>query len=133
MHAGTMDAGISQENGAAQDITFEVGPGEVFVVPQGLMHYNHNQQCVPNIFFQSFTSADPGAINVINALAALRDSGAPGAAAILASGAELIEASPLGAFGLDQACLARCGWPSTGAPGNGLPGLPESMTDLLGR
>ena len=65
-----MDAGISQENGAAQDITFDVGPGEVFVVPQGLLHYNHNDQCFPNVFLQSFTSSDPGALNVIGALAA---------------------------------------------------------------
>ncbi|NJR42359.1 MAG: cupin domain-containing protein [Akkermansiaceae bacterium] len=74
-----MDAGISQENGSAQDITFEVAPGEVFVVPQGLMHHNHNVQCTPNVFLQSFTSSDPGALNVIGALAALRDGSDAGA------------------------------------------------------
>lgn len=71
--AGTMDAGIAPENGGPQNITFEVGPGEVFVVPQGTIHYNYNNQCIPNLFLQSFTSADPGAINVVGALAALRD------------------------------------------------------------
>ena len=127
-----MDAGISQENGVAQDITFEVAPGEVFVVPQGLLHYNHNRQCVPNVFFQSFTSADPGAINVINALAALRDGSEAGAAAIAASGADLIESSPLGAFALDQACLKMYGFPETGAPGDGLTDLPKAFRVLFG-
>ena len=115
MHAGTMAAGIAQENGAAQDITFDVGPGEVFVVPQGLMHYNHNDQCEPNAFFQTFTSADPGAINVVGALAALRDGSAAGAAAITASNAATVDVSPEGGFALDQACLKRCGLPETGA------------------
>ena len=71
-----MSAGIAQENGNLQNITFSVGPGETFVVPQGLLHYNHNQQCEPNIFFQSFDSADPGALNVIGALAAFNNAGA---------------------------------------------------------
>ena len=127
-----MDAGISQENGAAQDITFEVGPGEVFVVPQGLMHHNHNRQCVPNVFLQSFTSSDPGALNVIGALAALGAGSDAGAAAIAASGAQYIEASPQGAFALDQACLKHCGFPETGAPGDGLKDLPKDFKALFG-
>ena len=127
-----MDAGISQENGAAQDITFEVGPGEVFVVPQGLMHHNHNRQCVPNVFLQSFTSSDPGALNVIGALAALGAGSDAGAAAIAASGAQYIEASPQGAFALDQACLKHCGFPETGAPGDSLKDLPKDFKALFG-
>ena len=127
-----MDAGISQENGAVQDITFEVGPGEVFVVPQGLMHHNHNRQCVPNVFLQSFTSSDPGALNVIGALAALGAGSDAGAAAIAASGAQYIEASPQGAFALDQACLKHCGFPETGAPGDGLKDLPKDFKALFG-
>ena len=127
-----MDAGISQENGAAQDITFDVNPGEVFVVPQGLLHYNHNAQCFPNVFLQSFTSSDPGALNVIGALAAMNAGSDAGAAAILASGAELVEASPQGAFALDQACLKRCGFPTTGAPGDGLTDLPADFAALFG-
>ena len=127
-----MDAGISQENGAAQDITFEVGPGEVFVVPQGLLHHNHNDQCFPNVFLQSFTSSYPGALNVIGALAAMNAGSDAGAAAILASGAELVEASPQGAFALDQACLKRCGFPTTGAPGDGLTDLPADFAALFG-
>ena len=127
-----MDAGISQENGAVQDITFDVNPGEVFVVPQGLLHHNHNAQCTPNVFLQSFTSSDPGALNVIGALAAMNAGSDAGAAAILASGAELVEASPEGAFALDQACLKKCGFPATGAPGDGLTDLPETFATLLG-
>ena len=129
---GNMDAGISQENGAIQDITFDVGPGEVFVVPQGLMHHNHNDQCIPNVFLQSFSSSDPGALNVINALAAMRDGSDAGYAAIQASGADLIEASPLGAFALDQQCLKRCGFPETGAPGDGLEDMPQEFRALFG-
>lgn len=127
-----MSAGISQENGNQQDITLDINPGETFVVPQGLMHYNHNQECVPNVFFQSFDSADPGALNVIGALAAFNDAGGDGAAAMLASGAESIQASPQGAFALDQACLKRCGFPKTGAPGDGLTDLPSSFRPILG-
>lgn len=127
-----MDAGISQENGAAQDITFDVDPGEVFVVPQGLLHYNHNAQCYPNVWFQTFSSSDPGALSVTGALAALRDSGDAGAAAIAASDASRVEASPQGAFALDQACLKRCGFPETGAPGDGLKDLPDDFKLLFG-
>ena len=130
--AGIQNAGISQENGAAQDIVFDANPGSVFVVPQGLMHFNHNRECIPNVFFQSFTSADPGAINIVGALAALRDGGEAGAAAIAASGASLIESSPLGSFALDQECLAVCGLPSTGAPGDGLQDLPDAFRVLFG-
>jgi len=130
--AGQMSAGISQENGNAQDITLEINPGETFVVPQGLLHYNHNQECVPNVFFQSFDSADPGALNVIGALAAFNDAGGDGAAAMLASGADSIRASPQGAFALDQQCLKRCGFPETGAPGDGLKDLPAPFRPIFG-
>ena len=127
-----MDAGISQENGFAQDITFEVAPGEVFVVPQGTLHHNHNNQCFPNVFLQSFSSSDPGALNVIGALPAMRDGSKAGAAAIMASGAELVDPSPQGAFALDEACLKRCGFPASGAPGDGLTDLPEDFQVLFG-
>eukprot|EP00892_Ulva_mutabilis_P001903 jgi/Ulvmu1/11713/UM008_0124.1 len=129
---GTMDAGISQENGAAQDITFEVAPGEVFVVPQGLVHYNHNSRCEPNLFTQTFSSADGGAINLVGALAALRDGSTAGAAAIEASGATGLNPGDLGSFALDAACLARCDLPASGAPGDGLQGLPPSLRAMLG-
>ena len=125
--AGQMDAGISQENGAAQNITLKIDPGEVFVVPQGLMHYNHNQQCVPNVFFQSFSDSDPGALNVIGALAAFNDGGRDGRLAMKASGARSIDASPQGAFALDQKCLRRCGFARSGAKGDGLEGLPKEL------
>eukprot|EP00892_Ulva_mutabilis_P012392 jgi/Ulvmu1/9525/UM053_0013.1 len=130
--SGVMDAGISQENGVAQDITFEVGPGEVFLVPQGLMHYNFNARCEPNFFTQTFTSSDGGAINVVGALAALRDGSASGAEAIAASGAGLVSSSPQGSFALSAECLKRCGLPPSGAPGDGLEGLPNSMRAVLG-
>jgi hypothetical protein len=127
-----MDAGIAQENTFAQNITFDVNPGEVFIAPRGLLHYNHNAQCEPNVFLQSFTSSDPGALNIIGALAALGDSGAAGEAAILASGADMVEASPQMAFALDQACLGRCGFDETGAYGDGLDDLPGNFKVLFG-
>lgn len=127
-----MGAGIAEENGADQDITFEVQPGEVFVVPQGLPHFNHNSRCTPTLFTQTFSSADAGSINVVGVLAALRDGSAAGAAAISASGAENVTASDMGSFRLDAACLARCGLPATGAPGDGLRRLPQSVRNMLG-
>lgn len=129
---GIQDAGIAQENGVAQNITFTVNPGEVFVVPQGLLHHNHNRQCVPNVFLQSFTSSDPGAINMIGALAAMGGGSDAGAAAILASGADGVAVPELGAFALDQACLEKCGYDATGAPGDGLTDLPEEFRALFG-
>jgi Cupin len=126
-----MDAGISQENNAAQDITLEINPGEVFVVPQGLLHYNHNRQCVPNVFFQSFTSSDPGALNVVGALAAFAGAGDAGSAAAKASTTDGIIPSPQGAFALDQQCLRECGFPQTGAPNGGLDGLPHEIKALF--
>ena len=125
-----MSAGVAQENGNLQNITFDVNPGETFVVPQGLLHYNHNQECFPNVFFQSFDSADGGALNVIGALAAFNDAGGDGAAAILASNAAEIAGSEQGAFALDQACLARCGFDASGAPGTGLEGLSTPLLSL---
>jgi hypothetical protein len=127
-----MDAGVSQENMSAQDITFEVHPGEVFVVPKGLLHHNHNRQCIPNIYLQTFTSSDPGALNVINALAAMRDGSEAGAAAIEASGATDIIGSELAAFQLDQVCLKKCGFPPEGAPNGGLDDVPEEFLVLFG-
>jgi Cupin len=127
-----MDAGIAQENLAAQNITLEINPGEVFVAAQGLLHYNHNRQCVPNVFLQSFNSADPGALNVVGALAALAGAGDAGAAAAAASGTAGIMASPQGTFALDQQCLRECGFPETGAPNGGLDDLPAEFKALFG-
>jgi Cupin len=127
-----MDAGIAQENGALQNITLQINPGEVFVVPQGLLHYNHNRQCTPNAFFQSFNSADPGALTVTNALAALKASGEAGAAAALASTTDQVMKSDFAAFALDQECLAHCDFPETGAPNDGLDDLPADFKVLFG-
>lgn len=129
---GTMDGGVSQENGAAQDITFDVNPGEVMVVPQGLLHHNHNAQCTPNVWLQSFSSSDPGALNVVGALAAMGDGSDAGLAAMKASGTDLVEASPQGAFALDQKCLKRCHFPATGAPNDGLDDLPDEFRVMFG-
>lgn len=129
---GTMDGGISQENGAAQDITFQVEPGEVMVVPQGLLHHNHNAQCTPNVFLQTFSSSDPGAINVVGALAAMGDGSDAGLEAMKASGTDRVDASPQGAFALDQKCLKECHFPDTGAPNDGLDDLPEDFRALYG-
>jgi hypothetical protein len=40
--------------------------------------------------------------------------------------------SPQGAFALDQACLKECGFPKTGAPGDGLHDLPKDFKALFG-
>jgi hypothetical protein len=127
-----MDVGIAQENTFAQDITFDVNPGEVFIAPRGLMHHNHNRQCYPLAFYQSFASADPGALTITNALAALRDGSEAGEAAIRASGAEKVQGSKLAAFELDRVCLKKCGFPEDGAPGDGLDDLPEDFKVLFG-
>ena len=127
-----MDAGISTENGNPQDITFDVNAGEVFVVPQNTLHHNHNAQCIPNVWLQSFTSSDPGALNMIGALSSLNAGGDAGAAAITASGAQEIMPSPQGAFALDQACLKRCEFPAEGAPNDGLDDLPDTFKVLFG-
>jgi hypothetical protein len=127
-----MSAGIAQENGALQNITLAINAAETFVVPPGLLHYNHNQECVPNVFFQSFSNSDPGALNVIGALAAFNAEGGDGPAAMLASGAASIVATPQGAFTLDGACLKRCGFPAEGAPGGGLQELPAVLKALAG-
>lgn len=93
------------------------------------------------------------ALNVIGALAALGGSGTaappvaaasasaggasatagggggPGAAAIRASGASSLRASPQGAFALDTECLARCRLPPNGGD---LSGLPPAFQTLFG-
>jgi hypothetical protein len=130
--AGKMSVGIAQENLALQNITLTINPGEVFMAPQGLLHYNHNQQCEPNAFFQTFDSADPGVLNVIGALADFADDKGDGAAAMLASNAASVMASPQKAFALDQACLKRCHFPPTGAPNGGLTDLPPQFKALFG-
>lgn len=101
---------------------------------QGLLHYNHNQKCTANIFFQSFDSADGGAINVIGALAAFAAAGGDALAALKAGGTGAADLMPSaqGGFALDQACLKRCGLPETGAPGDGFGDLPRALLPLLG-
>jgi Cupin len=107
-------------------------PGEVFVVPQGLLHHNHNAQCTPAVFVQTFSSSDPGALYVIGALAALNVGSDAGAAAMLASGVTLMDTSTLGAAtALDQVCLKTCGFPATGAPGDGQKGIPAEFAALF--
>lgn len=55
-----------------------------------------------------------------------------GFAAIAASGAESVEASPLGGLALDEECLRRCELPLDGAPGDGLQDLPAEFRALFG-
>ena len=132
--AGVMSAGIAQENGpdSAQNVTFSVAPGEVFIAPQGLLHYNHNQECSGLAFLQFFNSNDAAAVNIINALAALGK--VPyGDAAIRASTADSIKASEFMAFALDPVCLETCHFPATGAPGDGFDGVPKEIKALFGR
>ena len=76
---------------------------------------------LPQVFIQSFNSADAGTINVIGALAALK---AVDNSTISSSSAGGVMASPQNAFGLDQQCLQRCG---LGATGGGLSGLSAEM------
>jgi hypothetical protein len=128
-----MSGGIAQENMALQNITIKINPGEVFMVPQGLLHYNHNRECHPNAFFQSFDGSDPGALNVIGALAAFNAAGDDSATAMLASNAAEVTASLQMAFALDPACIKHCGFdPMAGAPGDGLEDLPDVLRILFG-
>jgi len=129
MITGTMTAGIAEENGGRQNVTFTVGPGQSFLVPQGLLHYNTNKGCTPIVFVQMFNSADGGTINVINSLAALRG---VDNATISSSGAGGVTASPQGAFGLDQACLASCGLSSSGGDFSRLSGEMSAFLGLAG-
>lgn len=55
-----------------------------------------------------------------------------GAAAIEASGAEQVWASPEGAFALDQDCLKRCNFGEGGAYGDGVDELPDEFKALFG-
>ena len=128
---GKMGAGIAQENLAEQNITFSVNPGEVFIAPQGLLHYNHNQECEPLAFLQFFNSNDAAALNVIGALAMFTKN-PDGTASMIASTANQVQASPQMAFALDQQCLARCGLPATGAE-DGFAGMPKDIAVLFGR
>ncbi|KAK9808668.1 hypothetical protein WJX72_001603 [[Myrmecia] bisecta] len=127
-----MSTTLVWHTGGLQNITLTVSPGEVFVAVQGLLHFNHNPSCNPLVYFQSFNSADPGTVNIIAALAALNGATPLGAAAIKASNAGTVTASPQGAFSLDEDCLARCKLPATGAPGDGLGGLPNEFRALFG-
>jgi hypothetical protein len=127
-----MDVGVAQENTALQNITLQINPSEVFVVPQGLLHYNHNRQCTPLAFFQTFNQAEGAALNVVGALAALSASGEAGLAAAVASTTDGVKASAQGAFALDQACLRDCGFPETGAPDDGLRDLPDVLKPIYG-
>lgn len=34
-NSGTQTAGLAEENGGRQNVTFTVGPGQAFLVPQG--------------------------------------------------------------------------------------------------
>jgi oxalate decarboxylase/phosphoglucose isomerase-like protein (cupin superfamily) len=122
---GTLNAGIAQENGAAQNITFTVAPGEAVVVPQGLLHAQTNSQCSSVALFQSFNNADPGSLTMGNALAAL------GAVSPGLLGATNIQATStgLGAFALDAQCLQRCNLPSNGGT---LDDLPENIKVMFG-
>ena len=72
-----------------------------------------------------FNNADPVALNVIGALAALKT---VDDATIAASNAGSVTASPQAAFSLDQTCLSRCGLSSSGG---GLPGLSPELSVSL--
>ena len=73
------------------------------------------------VFIQMFNSADAGTVNVIGALAALKN---VDNSTISSSSAGGVIASPQNAFGLDQECLARCG---LSASGGGLTGLSNEL------
>jgi len=125
--SGTMGCGLAEENGGRQNITFNATPGQSFIAPQGLLHYNVNRQCTPLVFIQMFNSADAGTVNVIGALAALK---AVDNSTIASSSAGGVIASPQNAFALDQQCLAACGL--SAANGGGLGGLSAEMQAFVG-
>jgi hypothetical protein len=63
---------------------------------------------------------------------ALAAFGPDSAAAIAVSTATVVKASPQFGFPLDPVCLKRCGFLATGAPGDGLAGLPDALRVLHG-
>lgn len=75
------------------------------VLHTGLLHFNHNKQCTPLVFTQTFNSADPGALNVVGALAALSST----AGSSIAASNVTAGASPQKAFALDQVSPS-CTW-----------------------
>jgi oxalate decarboxylase/phosphoglucose isomerase-like protein (cupin superfamily) len=60
--AGSITGLLAQELGSADNLTVTVGPGEVFIVPQGLLHFWGNLNCKPAVLFQSYDNADPGSV-----------------------------------------------------------------------
>lgn len=127
MISGTMNAGISEENGGRQNVTFTVGPGQSFLVPQGLLHFNANKGCTPIVFIQMFNNADAGTISVVGALAALKE---VDYSTIAASNASSATPSPLGAFALDPTCLSSCGLTSAGGGFSKLSGEMQAFVGL---
>jgi oxalate decarboxylase/phosphoglucose isomerase-like protein (cupin superfamily) len=125
---GNITAGIAQENNAAQNISFSVGPGEIVAVPQGLLHFNYNGQCSSSVFFQSFNNGDPGTITVGNALAALGGV-APGSLQGLGAAYIFATNTGLGSFAIDGQCLQRCNLPSSGGTLND---VPDNIKVMLG-
>ena len=94
----------------------------------GLLHYNSNRNCTPLVFLQIFNNADPGVINVLNAISAL---GRVDQQSIAAANASSIATSSLGAFALDQTCLSACGLSSSGGDLSGLSQELQVSSELL--
>ena len=131
MSAGEIGGAVSQEVGSAENTTVTAGPGEIFIVPQGLMHIVHNRACEPAMFWQTFDNSDAGRTDLLHSLTALYESGEAGAAMVQASGAVGIAASE-GFIKLDPTCLHRCGFDADGPPGDGLDGLPHLFKVMAG-
>ncbi len=60
---GTLRTGFVEENGGRVIIN-DIMPGQVVVVPQGLIHYAQNLDCKPARFIAAFNNEDPGTVTV---------------------------------------------------------------------
>jgi len=69
---GVMRFGFTEENGG-RAIVNDIMPGQVVVVPQGLIHYAQNLDCKPAQFISAFNSEDPGVLTVSTRTFALPD------------------------------------------------------------
>jgi hypothetical protein len=66
---GTVDFGFVEENGGGVRLYITtVHAGMTVHVPQGLLHFSHNQECTPAGFLANFAYRDPGTQSTIPAL-----------------------------------------------------------------
>ena len=61
---GELRVAFVEENGGKGAVVNAISPGEVFVVPQGLIHYQQNLGCEAATFLAALNNEDPGAVTI---------------------------------------------------------------------